>query len=125
MQICLPAGCQRNADFMRNQRTKHSHVARTCDLDDVGIEVPNQNGHFPIVSPEREVIFVRPVERKGEWTTGKLDPGYGTRSHNLLAWPCVDGQELEFAVFRKCFEMSARVGNAVHFVVCIRKKRDS
>jgi hypothetical protein len=110
---------------MRNQRTEHAYVARTCDLDDVGIEVLHPSGHFPIMPPEREVIFVRPVEWKGEWTTGKLDPGYGTRSHDLLAWTCVDGQKLKFAVFRKCFEMSARVGNAVHFVVRIRKERDS
>jgi hypothetical protein len=68
---------------------------------------------------------VRPVERKGEWTPGKLYPGYGTRSQNLLAWTCVDGQKLELAVLRKCFEMAARVGNAIYFVVRIRKKRDS
>ena len=64
MQICLPTRSQRNTKFMRNKRTEHPKIARTSDLDYVGIKVPHQSGHFSIVAPEHKVVFVRAVERK-------------------------------------------------------------
>ena len=64
MQICLPTGSQRNTKFVRNKCTEHPQIARTSDLDYIGIKVPHQGGHFSIVSPEYKVIFVGAVERK-------------------------------------------------------------
>jgi len=125
MQICLPTGRQRNAKSMRDQRTKHSHIAWTRDLDDVGIEILNPPRHLPIMPPKRQVKCVGLVKGKGEWPSGKLYPGYGTRSYSFFACARMDGQKGKSAVFRKFFKVPARVGDAVHFIVCIREERDS
>src|SRR5438309_11131102 len=99
MQICQPTRSQRNSKFMCNQRTEHPKIARTSDVDHIGTKVPHQARHFPIVSPEHRVVFVRAIEWKGERTAGKLHSGCGTGSHNLLAMTGMDDQKRELALF--------------------------
>ena len=65
------------------------------------------------------------VERERQWTPPKLDPGYRTRSHNLVAGTCVNDQEWEIAVPRERFKVLAGICDAVHFVVGIGEESDS
>src|ERR1700680_2946120 len=125
MHIGLPTSGQRNPKFMGDESTEHSYVARTCDLHHIRIEVSRQLHHFSITPPQGKVVFVSLVERERQWTPLKLEPSYRTRSHNLVAETCMNRQEWELAVLRKCFKMSAGVRDAVHFIVSIREESDS
>ena len=110
---------------MGNESTEHPEVARTRDLHHIRIEVLRQAHYFSITPPPGKVVFVSLVERERQWTPPKLDPGYRTRGHNLVAGTCVNRQEWEPAVPRKCFKVSAGIRDAVHFVVSIREESDS
>src|SRR5450759_2169731 len=124
MQIGLPTGGQRNPKLMGDENTEHPEIARTRDLHHIRIEIPCQPHHFSIVPPQGKVVFVSLVERERQRTPPKLNPGYRTRSHNLIAATGVNGQEREIAVSRKRFKVSAGIRDAVHFVVGIWEESD-
>ena len=77
------------------------------------------------MAPESEVVAVGAIERDRQRTARKLDARNRAGSYGLSARTCVEGQELKSMTLGECFEVSAGVGHAVHFVETIRKKRDS
>jgi hypothetical protein len=66
-----------------------------------------------------------PIEREAHPASPPLYSGDRPCSHNLVSRACMDDKEWESAASCKCLELSASVGNAVYFVVCIREKGDS
>src|ERR1035438_3102707 len=107
---------------MGDESTEHPEVARTGDLQHIRIEVPHQAHHFSRTMPKGNIVFVSLVERERQSTSPKLDPGYRTHSHDLVAGTCVNDQEWEPAVLRKCFKVPTGIRDPVHFVVNVREE---
>ena len=63
---------------MGDPGSEHAYVARARNLNQIRTEVSNQYFQLAEVPPEKEIVFVRLVQRKFQGASLQFDPGDGS-----------------------------------------------
>src|SRR5450755_1259493 len=124
MNVGLPRRRQRDLHPVSDIRSQRPYIARPRDLHHIRTEISQQSFQLSVVSKEKQIIVMRPVEGKFHRAAWKLNSSQWSRGKGLISPPGMHHQKRQVSPSRKGLEMPARLRYSIHFMVDARKKRN-
>ena len=124
MHVRLPGGRQRDFQTVGNQSPQHADVARPRDLYEIRPELTNLRFQLAVMSPEKQVVVVGPVDGEFQAAAAQFDVCDRPIRIHLVPRARVHHEQGHSAAPGKGFKLLAGVGYPVHLVIHAREKGD-
>src|SRR4029077_1119465 len=122
MKVGVPGSGEREAQAMGDESTEASHVIRTSDVHDVGVELANGLLDRITMAQESQVEIMFLVECKRDPSPLELHAAGRAGAFDLVAIAAMYREKGQAPANRESFVLAAGVGDAIDFLVAIREE---